>query len=104
MENNLKPCPFCGGTSHIEIDDIQEPEMFWHYSPRCDDYGFWVICFGLCIIPKKMLLKPWNTRYERTTPSDELLCRHCGYSIVYQDGDDVYTWDYCPHCGARIVD
>ena len=40
---------------------------------------------------------------ERATPSDKLLCQHCGYSIVYKNDDDVFTWDYCPYCGARVI-
>ena len=31
------PCPICGSDAKVEVDDPQEPEMFWHYSCGCGD-------------------------------------------------------------------
>lgn len=95
----LKSCPVCGATKGLYIlEDYHEFE--WYVF--CDNCKT-----SLCnenAQTKEEAINIWNTRYERTTPANELLCRHCGYSIVYQDDDDIYTWDYCPHCGAKIVE
>ena len=33
------PCPKCGSDAEVEVDDPQEPKMFWHYSCGCSDMG-----------------------------------------------------------------
>ena len=64
METNLLPCPFCGGTAHIEVDDIQEPEMFWHYSPRCDDWACLGHMFWFMYKTEEDAAEAWNTRHQ----------------------------------------
>ena len=64
LREELKPCPFCGGTAHIEVDDIQEPEMFWHYSPRCDDWGCLGHMFWFMYDSEAEAIEAWNTRHQ----------------------------------------
>lgn len=105
--DELKPCPFCGGAAHIEVDDIQEPEMFWHYSPRCDDWGCLGHMFWFGYDTEEDAVEAWNTRWERRcdliripyrefTIGYEYKCSVCGYSMTDHDS-------YCSECGARRV-
>ena len=55
----------------------------------------------------------WNRRAERTcridmpvidweTGETDYRCSVCGFSADPQDWAE--TYDYCPHCGARVVE
>lgn len=93
----LKPCPFCGGTAHIEVDDVQEPEMFWHYSPRCDNWGCLGHTFWFMYDTEEDAIEAWNTRHERTVKLGESdRCPDCKKLVGTGE-------NYCAWCGAKVI-
>ena len=106
--SDLLFCPFCGGEAHIK-EVMSACENL--YTVGCSDSE----CMGY----ETWLLKPtvdeavaaWNRRAERTchvdlTESNEPAnintweCSLCGRSFEEAYG----SYEYCPHCGARIVE
>lgn len=107
----LKPCPFCS--------DGGKPELW------IGSYDAHVFCAKCGMSAKgsgcgfrddmaRAAIKNWNTRYERTCgeprgfiPYDrdnfghpsfaELWCEHCDIELDPE-------WEYCPHCGAKVVE
>lgn len=97
----LKPCPFCGG----------EPGVFQSV------YGLNVACFNNCqvqpqtpeYLTEEAAIQAWNTRAERT-------CKWVSDVNGIWHGDCGIDWEfpvgsirdngvnYCPNCGAKIVE
>ena len=107
----LKPCPFCGGEAHLfGIETIGA------------SVAYFVKCVGnksKCAGPirtkycdtKERAAEVWNTRAERTCHNDlkdsdfdnvwpipHFKCSSCGDMFPTCD------FDYCPSCGAKVVD
>lgn len=108
MSNELKPCPFCGETEHLEIVKLEDSMHPRQYEVVCamDSGG----CGGSAGYrsSKQDAIDVWNTRYERT----------CKFIEVGDDYDEIYAQVYkcsncgvenigtaffCPNCGAKIV-
>lgn len=106
--SELKPCPFCGN----------KPDMW--YTERI---GLWTIhCFnedahraGAAAKTEAEAIEAWNTRYERTCEgrrcewSDEWLCSECGGSLagcMFKPEVDGFVQipNFCPNCGAKVVE
>lgn len=125
--DELKPCPFCGGAAHIEVDDVQEPEMFWHYSPRCDDWGCLGHMFWFGYNTEEDAIEAWNTRQSHACYADEVTHRNCKYSVhrgwcehtcrnaavtplAFRCGKCGWfdknrcDFNFCPNCGAKVVE
>ena len=110
MTDNLLPCPFCG----VDVEITSKPAV-----------GTWITC-ETCGYEypsvdgqidkhyrKADVIERWNTRAERTCHlfrrasygtlyGVELAlyeCSECGEPIEPKDG-----WNYCPNCGARVVE
>ena len=126
MAEALKPCPFCGGTSFVgslngglcmDHEDDGAPlgivaEMY------CENCGCRLQCKVLPedaheVDADEMLWKKWNRRAERTcridmpvidweTGETDYRCSACGFSADPQDWAE--TYDYCPRCGAKVVE
>ena len=128
MGETLKPCPFCGDEARLVVCDSEgnvhdesyeaEPYSGLSYAivHGSDD------CCGECPVSTSDLLPwlyetreeataAWNRRAERTchvdlTESNEPAnintweCSLCGKSYEEAYG----SYEYCPHCGARIVE
>ena len=99
MNDELKPCPFCGG----------KPERVYKSSGQTTH----IECTGCkAQFPKSTMSnrydEAWNTRTERTcheTKVDEYFhgCDSCGYvwEAFYNFGKRKRP-KYCPNCGARV--
>ena len=84
--SELKPCPFCGG--------------------EATDYGSFVQCENEdCEVnPHAETIEAWNTRAERTCENKSdtgFLCSACSFGDF--GGFHGYTPNYCPNCGARVI-
>lgn len=105
--SDMKECPFCGG----------EGETF-----ESTTFGFAAICSNRdkCSVEPETPFYPteqeaveaWNTRYEKTCNMRDsqwddgqcvwgCKCTECGRKFTYESG---ITWNYCPNCGAKVVD
>lgn len=97
--NELKPCPFCGGTDIRIKRDL-----------TCGFETFSVQCM-VCDAPQNYhdsergAIDAWNTRAERTCKQKRL------FNLVSRECDGEYSeWhgeekpNYCPNCGAKVVD
>ena len=103
-ETTLLPCPFCGGEAHMSLSS--------------DGYG--VECWNRRCIDMQMEQIPteaeaiaaWNTRHVETCElsvcgwdNDTIQCMACGAYWEHQqfDSPDYCPVNYCPSCGAKIV-
>lgn len=114
MAETLKPCPFCGGTSFggslngglcMNHEDEGAPlgivaEM---YCERCGcRLQYKVLPEDMHEVDAdEMLADKWNRRAERTCRrlSDGVItgCSACDTIVLGPP-----TWQYCPHCGAKV--
>lgn len=122
--SELKECPHCGSTEAPELTDCHEAEACGNFE-RCDWDNLFksVVCNiykGGCgassgfYSTEKQAVDAWNTRHKPTchhltdTTGDNqyvfITCDKCGY----QDDVDFIPmpngYDYCPGCGAKVVD
>ena len=109
MTDELKPCPFCGGEARVHIDRRSNV-----LNIGCKDCGIGTIYVVADEVGLKEAVGAWNTRAERTTElivaADDLgkdlypcMCFQCGYTKL----DDFWRKNhvnYCPNCGAKVVD
>lgn len=108
----LKPCPFCGGTASMNrreyyFEDSGEHAMTAHYA-ECGK------CFARTVEYKSEdgAADAWNRRAERTCrmeyneewSGDELYpteCYNCS-ECHHMTSDGMLS--YCPNCGAKVTD
>lgn len=114
MEEKLLPCPFCGGEAEKMMSDDGFTSIgCLHCNP------LWGVMVQHNV--ESIAVERWNTRAERTCHAVRedihLLpsCSRCGSEGIvkgYSLGEDFdhrpivcdYTvYDYCPNCGARVV-
>lgn len=77
-------CPICGSDAVVEVDDPQEPEMFWRYMCGCSDMG----CENY-YLPRRsfasredaiadwngsVLLNSYSIDYKQTPKTNENVC------------------------------
>ena len=110
-ETALKPCPFCGGEANVHIVRHEQP-LYKRYSVAE------VYCM-VCLVAKlekwgdtdeeaiERAIEAWNTRAERTARNADkyadagfFICGNCGFG----DGGIEITPNYCPNCGAKVVE
>ena len=109
--DKLKPCPFCGNEPTLYQD-----EMTGHWAVRCvkdtirptllNSHGATAWCYSCT--DQAEAIEAWNTRAERTckmvqiapTISEGIMqCSECG--VYLNEPADV---NYCPKCGAKVVE
>ena len=98
----LFPCPFCGGEAEIcHVTQLWEPrDSYW---AKCGDCH----TSGKHHKTEAEAIAAWNTRAERTCHietkkfplSSVPMCSECGRFWLDKDSDN-----YCPNCGAKVVE
>lgn len=106
MKIELKPCPLCGGEAQAEI--IQWGEVV-NASIHCYRCGV-----GIHRNDQNGALDAavaaWNTRHERTcedmeTDPNWFSCSKCGCTCnVDYWSDGLGNPNYCPRCGAKVLE
>lgn len=117
MDEELKPCPICGGTNlamsrcvctnmdHEFMPDAVHMHVFDLYCKEC---GCRVQAGGDAYDEaKEAVIEKWNRRAERTCRNkadapQSFLCGKCGWFDTDVDGLTL-EYSYCPHCGARVM-
>ena len=105
----LLPCPFCGGEAELSSRKAANGRKLYRY--RCSEchaaIGRWN--GGISGHPWTAR-EAWNTRHERICKvvvcghDKELVqCMECG-GAWNPDHDYLYEVNYCPNCGAKVVD
>lgn len=57
-EQNLKPCPFCGGVAYISLHPFNYPHIDCHHTNKCKIRpDTWLLS-----LPLKKQIKAWNRR------------------------------------------
>lgn len=115
--SELLPCPFCGGEAFVNDDPTGnggKPHMSGNvglgrlWSVECDecgaDAGFWQ--------DRNVAIAAWNSRAERTCKQEERgwgtegdharVWLTCGHDCMVPTVQDLPN--YCPNCGARVVE
>ena len=99
---NLKPCPFCDGKAQVE------EQWNGRWSVWCSNLDCFVRYTAIRTFrDEESAAEAWNRRSERTchsvdevNPSVWLVCSECGYG----DDDLALISNYCPACGAKVVE
>ncbi len=105
MMSELKPCPFCGGEALL-LGSYERG-----YFVECNDCFAKTSNFGS--EGKAESIVAWNTRAERTCKrvdvdgySFRFECSTCGYVTLVHNCETRLDElpNYCPNCGAKVVD
>lgn len=103
MSMKLKPCPFCGG--EVKVLPWADRHTWGNECPffcgcsKCRTVGD---CYGT----EAEAVAAWNTRVERTCRMETeescqnwMSCSEC-HADYYND----QPINYCPNCGAKVVE
>jgi len=105
MDNELKPCPFCGSPAKMESDEEE-----WGFAVSCSNTDCPVDATTYARSTAEEATEAWNTRAERTCKDkaeaaliDGFLCSECGCCLT---AEQFYCGElnYCPNCGAKVVE
>lgn len=103
----LKPCPFCGKTEHLEIVKREDSKHPKHYFATCDITSGGCGGIGGYRFSKQEAIEAWNQRYELTcikihkkipgVPSTVPYCSEC--NVPLSGGAK-----FCHLCGKRVIE
>lgn len=116
--DNLKPCPFCGGLAHVRREKYTiatwDGYEIVNCHVECCDCG----ARGSTIQHKRQIGEYWSTkkleaeeaekaaeRWNRRVEAKEKgkeKAKPAWMPIVGQDGEEVGTFAFCPHCGMIL--
>ena len=110
MNEELKPCPFCGGEAAIKhVTQLWEPrDSYWAACERCR-------MSGKHHNTEAEAISAWNARAERTcewrlkhsgTMFDGFGRSACGFEFYESKtirGATELEPNYCPNCGAKVI-
>lgn len=109
MTRELRPCPFCGGEAMLST-------YYDFYKVHCNSDDCWAEVsvgdayngVGKWYGSVDEAIAAWNIRAERTCHpvtvdvsccEDATACSACG-----KVDSDLSEYDYCPWCGAKVVE
>lgn len=110
--DKLLPCPFCGGEAHIISAEFMGTE--W-YIAQCRD----VNCPSNLMETNSLerAIEAWNTRADgqrtchinriasESNPLEDVYeCDACGWRYVEPIDVIGFDWEYCPKCGAKVIE
>ena len=105
ISEELKPCPFCPDGGKLFINGGVGCRWV-----ECSSCG----CDGPAYETEAEAVEAWNTRAERTCRNTTrhryygFECSECKWSAYEPNdyGNDVCfdDFDYCPNCGAKVVE
>lgn len=115
MTEMLKSCPFCGGVAGVDktnyyFEDTGEHAMS-AFVVQCRSCGMKTAQYRT----EDSAIKRWNRRAERTChharkwdglDGHDPACSRCGHEWPRESRNrfDYSDFNYCPYCGARVVD
>lgn len=110
----LKGCPFCGRSEHLEIVKLEDSMHPKQYKVTCDITSGGCGGIGGYRFSKQEAIEAWNNRHERTCQMipdedyDFVTCSNCGYeeerNLLYPPaGLQIFDGNYCPNCGAKVI-
>lgn len=105
--DNLKPCPFCGGSDIYETYSqeyalgTKNPEIFCNSCKiifAIEDDSPYMNCDEDYVYRKAKTVEAWNRRKEGRwiDMDDHVMCSCCGATHYGADKN------YCPNCGADM--
>ena len=104
MENDLLPCPFCGGEGELCTYYGGGEHNETVHTVMCDNEDCPMNVLTPDYLTEAEAIEAWNTRAERTcrntSDSNYFRCSVCRKK-TYR-GDE--TFKYCPNCGAKVVE
>lgn len=114
MQNELKPCPFCGATPYIICNKYRHNEFSW--SVKCSNTNCPTIPMTYEHTEERDAINNWNQRMEDVAEvkhGEWYLLKNCANEGVYCSvcTKKVYKTDYanqkikspfCPNCGAKM--
>lgn len=102
--SELKPCPFCGGEAEMLTAESMHGGNLYGVMCNC------CACHTDVFDNEAEAIAAWNTRAERTCRNvDEeypyFECSECGCNaVVGYGGSGPGLPNYCPNCGAKVVE
>lgn len=121
MNEELKPCPYCGGNGVVGYMCGNILNKICDWFVWCEKCGATNINQMQTFSTEAEAVDAWNTRYVETCDNigeyhnvDQFVCSKCGIWLEdwvrvefdEEENDHVgfeYTLKYCPDCGRKIV-
>ena len=117
----LLDCPFCGATPYVQVHELDETCVEARVvCPSCHvsttrEYQSWRVWHGDDELTRTLAMgraiSAWNRREERTCEPVEILEEEVFGLGIYRECSECHetlgreTWpNYCPNCGARVVE
>ena len=121
MSNELLPCPFCGGEAEIcHVTQLWEPrDSYWakcgdchtsgkHHKTEAEAIQAWNTRAATTIGQVAVEVVPTKRTCKGESDMSEWVCSECQCwiptGITHENKKRVSAWNFCPHCGAKVVE